>query len=64
MLFRSTLPVSGLAVWDRNAETMTVSLDLPTGHLDGSWDTRTLHARASLSGHLSGRPLRVAFPAP
>ncbi|HCB07482.1 MAG TPA: hypothetical protein DEQ43_25070 [Nocardioides bacterium] len=59
-----TLPVSGLAVWDRNAETMTVSLDLPTGHLDGSWDTRTLHARASLSGHLSGRPLRVAFPAP
>lgn len=58
------LPVSGTAVWDRYAETMTVSLDLPTGHLDGSWDTRTPGARAVLSGHLRGHRVRISPPAP
>ena len=58
------LPVSGRATWDRLAETMTVSLDLPSGHLDGQWDTRALGARASLSGRLHGHPVRISFPAP
>jgi pimeloyl-ACP methyl ester carboxylesterase len=58
------LPVSGAAVWDRLAETMTVSLDLPSGHLDGHWDTRSRHARAVLSGHLRDHPVRLSFPAP
>jgi pimeloyl-ACP methyl ester carboxylesterase len=58
------LPVSGTAVWDRFAETMTVSLDVPSGHLEGSWDTRAHGARATLTGHLHGHPVRVTFPAP
>jgi hypothetical protein len=58
------LPVSGTAVWDRFAETLTVSLDVPSGHLEGSWDTRARAARATLTGHLRGHPVRVTFPAP
>jgi pimeloyl-ACP methyl ester carboxylesterase len=58
------LPVSGTAVWDRYAETMTVSLDVPGGHLEGSWDTRTTGARATLSGFLRDHPVRATFPAP
>ena len=46
------LPVSGSAFWDRLAETMTVSLDVPGGHLEGSWNTRDVGARATLHGHL------------
>jgi hypothetical protein len=58
------LPVSGTAVWDRNAATMTVSLDVARGHLEGFWDTRTVDARAVLSGWLRGRPVRLPVPAP
>ncbi len=58
------LPVSGTAVWDRYAATMTVSLDLPRGHLAGSWDTRTPGADAVLSGRLDGRRVRISLPAP
>jgi len=58
------LPVSGTAVWDRDGATMTVSLDLPSGHLAGSWDTRRVGARAVLTGTLRGHPVRVAFLAP
>jgi hypothetical protein len=43
---------------------MTVSLDVPSGHLEGSWDTRAHGARATLTGHLHGHPVRVTFPAP
>jgi hypothetical protein len=56
--------VSGTAVWDRYAETMTVALDLPGGHLGGTWDTRTVGARAHLVGRLRGHPVRLTFPAP
>jgi len=58
------LPVSGTAVWDRNAETMTVSLDVARGHLAGTWDTRAIGARAVLTGRLRGHPVRVSLPAP
>jgi hypothetical protein len=58
------LPVSGTAVWDRYAETMTVALDLPGGHLGGTWDTRTVGARTHLVGRLRGHPVRLTFPAP
>ena len=58
------LPVSGTAVWDRNTATMTVSLDLPRGHLEGTWDTRAPGAEASLSGRLDGHRVRVTLPAP
>src|SRR4051794_352907 len=58
------LPVSGTATWDRLAETMTVSLDVPGGHLDGTWDTRSVGARALLTGHLNGHPVRLSLPAP
>jgi pimeloyl-ACP methyl ester carboxylesterase len=58
------LPVSGTAVWDRLAETMTVTLDLPGGHLAGSWDTRTRGAHAVLHGNLHGHPVAVRLPAP
>jgi hypothetical protein len=58
------LPVSGTAVWDRVRETMTVSLDVSTGQLDGRWDTRRLGARAVLSGRVRGHHVRVSFPAP
>jgi pimeloyl-ACP methyl ester carboxylesterase len=58
------LPVSGTAVWDRIAETMTVSVDVPGGHLTGSWDTRSRSARALLQGRLNGHPLRLEFAAP
>jgi hypothetical protein len=58
------LPVSGTAVWDRDGETMTVSLDLPSGHLTGAWDTRRVDARAVLTGTLRGHPVRVALAAP
>ena len=43
---------------------MTVSLDLPTGHLSGSWDTRSVDALAHLAGHLHGHPVHVSVPAP
>jgi pimeloyl-ACP methyl ester carboxylesterase len=58
------LPVSGTAVWDRNAETMTVSLDVPGGHLEGTWDTRRVGARAVLTARLRGHASYVALPAP
>ena len=58
------LAVSGTAVWDRYAETMTVSLDLPRGHLAGSWDTRALGADAVLTGRLDGRRVHISLPAP
>jgi hypothetical protein len=58
------LPVSGSAVWDRYAGTMVVSLDVPGGHLDGSWDARTLGARALLTGRLHGHPVHVILSAP
>ena len=62
------LPVSGTAVWDRYAATMTVSLDLPLdlplSHLAGSWDTHTPGADAVLSGRLDGRRVRISLPAP
>ena len=58
------LPVSGTAVWDRYAATMTVSLDLPRGHLAGSWDTRTPGVEAVLSGRLDGRRVRISLLAP
>ncbi len=58
------LPVSGTATWDRYAETMRVSLDVPGGHLTGGWDTRAVPARAVLTGRLEGRRVRAAFPAP
>jgi hypothetical protein len=43
---------------------MTVTLDLPGGHLAGSWDTRTRGAHAVLHGNLHGHPLAVRLPAP
>jgi hypothetical protein len=58
------LPVSGTAVWDRYAATMTVSLDVAGGHLEGAWDTRSVGARATLSGTLRGHPVRVGLLAP
>ncbi len=36
----------------------------PVGHLEGSWDTRTVDARAVLTGRLGGRLVRAGFPAP
>ena len=45
------LPVSGTAVWDRNAATMTVSGRRgPAGTSRGAWDTRPPGARAVLAG--------------
>jgi hypothetical protein len=58
------LPVSGTAVWDRHAATMTVSVDVAGGHLDGAWDTRSAGAVATLTGTLRGHPVRVGFLAP
>jgi hypothetical protein len=58
------LPISGTAVWDRDAETMTVSLDVPRGHLSGTWDTRAVGARARLTGRLGGEVVRMTLPAP
>jgi len=58
------LPVSGAAVWDRNAGTMRVSLSLPRGHLEGRWDARTVGARAVLTGTLDGKRVRVSVLAP
>ncbi len=58
------LPVSGTAVWDRNAATMTVALDVARGHLTGSWDTRAPGADALLSGWLDGHRVRISVPAP
>ena len=60
----SGLAVTGTAVWDRISESMTVSLDVAGGHLDGTWDTRSVGARAMLSGTLRGQHVRVRFPAP
>ena len=58
------LPVSGTAVWDRYAGTMTVDLDVAGGHLEGAWDTRSLGARAVLTGRMNGRQVRRVLPAP
>ena len=58
------LPVSGTAVWDRDAATMTVSLDVAGGHLEGAWDTALRGARAVLGGRLDGHRVRVSVPAP
>jgi pimeloyl-ACP methyl ester carboxylesterase len=58
------LPVSGTAVWDRYGATMTVSLAVAGGRLEGSWDTRTTGARVALTGHLRGHSHRWAFLAP
>ncbi len=58
------LSVSGTAAWDRYRETMTVSLQVAGGHLSGTWDTRTIGARAVLSGRLEGHPIRLTVPAP
>jgi len=55
---------AGTAVWDRYAATMTVSLDLPRGHLAGSWDTRTPGVEAVLSGRLDGRRVRISLLPP
>ncbi len=58
------LPVSGTAVWDRNAETMTVDLDVAGGHLEGTWDTRAVGAKAHLVGRLRGSRVSSTFLAP
>jgi pimeloyl-ACP methyl ester carboxylesterase len=62
------LSVSGRALWDRYAETMTVRLRVAghgrTGWLRGSWDTRRTGARAVLAGTLDGARFRVSIPAP
>ena len=58
------LPVSGTAVWDRYAATMTVVIDVAGGHLEGTWDTRTVGSRALLSGELRGKPVRLSVRAP
>ncbi len=58
------LPVSGTAAWDRDAATMSVSLDVAGGHLEGEWDTRSVGARAVLSGRLHGHPVRITLLSP
>jgi pimeloyl-ACP methyl ester carboxylesterase len=62
------LAVSGTAVWDRDAGTMTVDLTVrgpgPSGRLRGSWDTLTPGAAAVLTGRLDGHPVRLTTPAP
>jgi pimeloyl-ACP methyl ester carboxylesterase len=61
------LAVSGRATWDRDRQRMTVGLSLGGalhGRLRGGWDTRTVGAKAVLTGVLDGRQVRLTFPAP
>ena len=62
------LAVSGTAVWGRYANTLRVDLAIRsshvTGHVRGSWDTRTRKATATLTGTLNGIPVRLTMLAP
>jgi pimeloyl-ACP methyl ester carboxylesterase len=61
------LAVSGTAVWDRVAGTMTVDLrvrGVARGRLAGSWDTQAVGARAVLDGRLDKSAVHLDVPAP
>ena len=61
------LAVSGLATWDRDRKRTSVELSLDgalTADLRGGWDTRAVGAEAVLRGVVSGKRLRLTFPAP
>ena len=61
------LAVSGLATWDRDRKRMRVDLTLDGalhGRLRGGWHTRAVGAEAVLHGVVSGKRVRLTFPAP
>ncbi|HET9423491.1 MAG TPA: alpha/beta fold hydrolase [Nocardioides sp.] len=61
------LAVSGRATWDRDRKRTQVDLTLDgalTGRLRGGWDTRAVGAEAVLRGTVSGKQVRLTFPAP
>ena len=61
------LSVSGSAVWDRRARTMTVDLTVDgvsAGGLRGAWHTTAPGAVAVLTGDLDGHAVRESVPAP
>jgi hypothetical protein len=64
----SDLAVSGTASWRRYANRIRVDLTVAGhgrhGRLRGSWDVRTVGARATLRGSFGGRPVSVTFRAP
>jgi pimeloyl-ACP methyl ester carboxylesterase len=68
--------VSGRARWSRSQDRMTVHLRVTSagprgrlrenlwGHLRGHWNTRAVGARATLTGRLGGRSVRLVMAAP
>ena len=59
------MAVSGLAIWDRDRERMTVDLSLGGalhGRLRGGWDTRAVGAWARLHGVVDGRQVAADLP--
>jgi hypothetical protein len=61
------LAVDGRVVWDRYGERVEARLRLRggvQGHLEGTWDTRTVGATAVLTGRLDGARVRLHLPAP
>jgi hypothetical protein len=62
------LAVSGSAVWVRYGNTLRVDLTVRsphvTGHLHGSWATRTRNATAVLFGTLDGGSVQLSMRAP
>ncbi len=65
--FVSDVAVSGKAVWDRRAGTVTAQLRVRgprSGRLRIQWRTRDVQSLASLRGTLGGRAVRLSTPAP
>ena len=62
------LAVSGTATWHRYRNRIAVELRVDShgrhGRLHGHWDTRSLGARATLTGEMAGHPVAATFRAP
>jgi pimeloyl-ACP methyl ester carboxylesterase len=62
--FVRDVPVRGLAAWDRRARRVAARVRVPGGRLRIGWPADRRRARATVTGRLGGRTVRVALPAP
>ncbi len=65
--FVSDMAVSGKAVWDRTALTMTARVTLTgaaTGHLVITWPTNVQNAKAHITGAVNGHAVDLTTRAP
>lgn len=58
------LPVSGSALWNQTAGTVTARIRVAAGSLAMSWRTDVTGAVARIAGTLDGRPVTLMMPAP